>query len=583
MSDSPDQVIAADKFTEFRADNYPKLSDDEAFERFAASLLLRTFGADPSDIEAGLVSGTNDGGIDGMFFFLNQSEPVRSDSTRLTRRKNALAGLQTGVALDVVIIQAKKEKKWDTNVFPKIESALKAIFDEKKSAAELRAFPLNDDIVEKAMAWRKLRSNLTMHVPVVRFRVYYAALARQANVDTYMVTKATQLKDWLTESLPTGSTTTVEYVGDADLVTRLRDTRDFAAKLVLAKPPVRELNALVGLVTIKDYLSFIRHDKSKTMREEMFAANVRDYAGSNVRVNDAIGRTLAKDSESLFWWLNNGITVIADKADNPLELEWVLTNPLIVNGLQTSHVIHERALADAITKKRLKQSILIRVITESNPDVREAIIGGTNNQTAIASLQLHANEEKQRRIEEFLRPHGWYYERRRYQYRGIKVPASRIRNMTDMGQALIATRLLLPDTARARPASLLGTDSGWKRVFDPSESEELYLKALKIVDAVDDYLRTPAAKSIADDSTNARFYLASGYVLQASGVKKLDDFASIPSIALKDAPTPSVLAKLHQSLHREVKKLDDGKTALDRTFKGPNLKDAYFATILASP
>lgn len=580
MSDSPDQVIAVGKFTEFRADNYPKLSDDEAFERFAASLLLRNFGAAPSDLEAGLVSGTNDGGIDGMFFFLNQSEPVRSDSIRLTRRKNALAGLQTGVALDVVVIQAKKEKKWDTNVFPKIESALKVIFDDKQKSADLRAFPLNDDIVEKAMTWRKLRSNLTMHVPVVRFHVYYASLARQANVDSYMTTKATQLKEWLTTSLPTGSTSTVEYVGDADLVTRLRDTRDFVAKLVLAKTPVRELNALVGLVTIENYLSFIRYDKSESMREEMFAVNVRDYAGSNVRVNDAIGRTLAEDSESLFWWLNNGITVIADKAEDPLELQWVLTNPLIVNGLQTSHVIHEQAIARAITRKRLKQSILIRVITESNPDVREAIIGGTNNQTAIASLQLHANEEKQRRIEDFLRPHGWYYERRRYQYRGIKIPASRIRNMTEMGQAVMATRLLAPDTARARPASLLGSDSGWNRVFNPAESEELYLKALKIVDAVDDYLRTPAAKSIADDSTNARFYLASGYVLQASGVKKFDDFTSIPSSALKDAPTPSVLAKLHQSLYKEVKKLDDGKTALDRIFKGSNLKDAYFASIL---
>lgn len=583
MSNSPDQVIAAGKFAEFKAEDYPKLSDDEAFERFAASLLLRTYGASPSDIEAGLVSGTNDGGIDGMFLFLNRSETVRSDSIRLTRRKNALAGLQTGVALDVVVIQAKKEKSWDTNVFPKIESALRAIFDETKSASDLRAFPLNDDIVEKAMTWRKLRTTLTMHVPVVRFRVYYAALARQGNVNSYMTTKSTQLEHWLKKNLPTGSTTTVEYVGDADLVTRLRDTTDFSAKLVLTKPPVREPNALVGLITIKDYLNFIRYEKSKTIREEMFAVNVRDYAGSNVRVNDAIGKTLAEDSESLFWWLNNGITVIADKANDPRELEWVLTNPLIVNGLQTSHVIHEQAVADEITKKRLKQSILVRVITESNPDVREAIIGGTNNQTAIASLQLHANEEKQVRIEEFLRPHGWYYERRRYQYRGVKVPASRIRSMTELGQAVMATRLLQPDTARARPASLLSTKTGWTRVFAPSESEELYLKALKIVDAVDDYLRTPAAKSIADDSTNARFYLASGYVLQASGVKKLDDFASIPSIALKDAPTPSVLAKLHQSLYKEVKKLDDGKTALDRTFKGPNLKDAYFASILPRP
>ncbi|WP_221281314.1 AIPR family protein [Prescottella equi] len=581
MSDSPDQVIAINNFTDFKAVNYPKLSDDEAFERFASGLLLKQYGASPADIERGLVSGTEDGGIDGIYLFLNRRELVESDSVRLTNRKNALSGLQTGVSLDVVVVQAKKEKSWDTNVLPKIESALKAIFDDGQSEADLRSFPLNEDIVEKAMTWRRLRAKLTMLVPVVHFHVCYASFAKQVNVDRYMKTKAGQLKTWLTSSLPTGSTTTVEYVGDAEFVTRLRSGTDFMAKLVLAKPPVREANALVGLVSIKNYINFLRYEKSKTIREEMFVVNVRDYAGSNVRVNDAIGKTLAGDSDTLFWWLNNGITIIADKADDPRELEWVLTNPLIVNGLQTSHVVHEQDIAKAITKKRMKQCILVRVITEPDSEVREAIISGTNNQTAIASLQLHANEEKQLRIEEFLRSYGWYYERRRYQYRGMKVAASRIRNMTELGQAVMAFRLLKPDTARARPTSLLGTKAGWNEVFNPDESEELYLKALSVVDAVDDYLRTPAAKAIADDSTNARYYLVSGYALRASGVKKVEDFEKIPSPKLKMQPSHSMLSDLHKLLKQEVKKLDDGKTAKDRIFKGVKLKDTFFQEVVS--
>ncbi|GEO90698.1 AIPR family protein [Kocuria flava] len=580
MSDSPDQVIAKDNFTQYKAANYAKLSDDEAFERFTMSLLLKQYGAGPADIEQGLVSGTDDGGIDGFYVFLNGREPVGSDSIRLTNRRNALEGLQTGVTLDVVVVQTKKESTWDTNVFPKIESALKSIFDTSQTAADLRSFPLNDDIIEKTMTWRKLRSKIAMLAPVVHFHVYYATFAKQPDVNNYMKTKARQLKAWLVTSLPTGSTTSVEYVGDAELVTRLRVGSDFVAKLVLTKLPIREANALVGLVSIKDYLKFLRYDKSKVIRNEMFAVNVRDYAGSNVRVNDAIGKTLAGDSESLFWWLNNGITIIVDKADNPLELVWVLTNPLIVNGLQTSHVIHEQDLAKSITKKRLNQSVLVRVITESDPEVREAIISGTNNQTAIASLQLHANEEKQLRIEEFLRAYGWYYERRRYQYRGMKVPASRIRNMTEVGQAVMAYRLLQPDTARARPTSLLGTNAGWEKVFDSSESEELYLKALTVVDAVDDYLRTSEAKAIADDLTNARYYLVAGYGLRTSGIKKLEDFEKIPTSALKQNPSATVLTELHELLYQEVGKLDDGKTALDRMFKGAKLKTAFFDQIL---
>jgi AIPR protein len=215
------------------------------------------------------------------------------------------------------------------------------------------------------------------------------------------------------------------------------------------------------------------------MRDELFADNVRDYAGASIGVNNAIAETLAQDTPTEFWWLNNGITLIADGATDPVELEWVVTNPLIVNGLQTSNVIHAQSLGNSITNSRLGQTVLVRLITESEPDVREAIIAGTNNQTAIASIQLHANEEKQLRIEEYLRSHKWYYERRRYQYRGKAIPASRIRTVTDVAQAVMAYRLLDPDTARARPGSLLGTSAGWKRVFSETESEELFLKAVK--------------------------------------------------------------------------------------------------------
>ena len=38
--------------------------------------------------------------------------------------------------------------------------------------------------------------------------------------------------------------------------------------------------------------------------------------------------------------------------------------------------------------------------------------------------------------------------------------------------------------------------------------------------------------------------------------------------------------ELHKLLHIEATKLDDGKTARDRIFKGAKLRPAYFAAIL---
>ena len=578
---SPDQTIAKDSFAVYKSTNYPKLSDGDAFERFAMSeVAVRRYALGPTEIEGGLVGASNDGGIDGFYVFLNGQELVTSDSVRLTKRKNALDGLQPAVGLDVVIVQAKSETGWDTNVFSKIESALKEILASDATAASLRAFPLNDDVVEKALDLKKLRQNISSFVPVVNLTIQYATFAEDIKIDQYMKTKRKQLESTVKGLLPSGSRVKVEFVGDSEIVTRLRLSNDFSAKLVFAKAPVRLGSALVGLVKVDSYLRFLRREKSTILRQELFAANVRDFAGTGIGVNKAIAGTLEKDTPTEFWWLNNGITIIADNAMDPLELEWILTNPLIVNGLQTSNMIHEASQAKQITKKRLGETVLVRIIKESDPKVREAIIAGTNNQTAVASIQLHANEEKQIRIEEYLRSANWFYERRRYQYKGASAPASRVRTMTDLGQAVISFRLLEPDTARARPSSILGNPSGWKKVFGDAEVEELYLKALNVSAAVDAYLTTPAAKAIAVDSTNARHYLIAGYALRASGVKSLADFDKVPSIQLKSGPTGNELKALHTLLQSETAKLDDGKIAVDKIFKGPKLKIEFFKGIL---
>ena len=393
---TPDQTIAKANFEAFRLANYPKLSEPDAFERFAMSeVALRRYSLAASEIESGLVGSSNDGGIDGFYVFLNGQELVRSDSIRLSKSKKALDGLARGMTIDVVIVQAKNETSWDTNVLPKIESTLKAILDSKASASSLRNFPLNDDVVETSVALASLRRKLSTLVPVINFTVQYVTFADQAKVDPYMETKRTQLTQTLEDLLPSGSSAVVEHVADAEIVTRLRQSNDYSATLIFAKAPVRSGTAMVGLVKIRDYVTFLQKEKSSILREELFAVNVRDFAGGGIGVNNAIARTLAADGGTEFWWLNNGITIIADDASDPIELEWNATNPLIVNGLQTSNMIHTAYLAGDITKDRLEETVLVRLIRQSDPDVRESIISGTNNQTAIASIQLHANEEKQ--------------------------------------------------------------------------------------------------------------------------------------------------------------------------------------------
>ena len=55
-------------------------------------------------------------------------------------------------------------------------------------------------------------------------------------------------------------------------------------------------------------------DQKGELRRQIFEANVRDYQGA-VEVNKAIMESLHEnDSKDEFWWLNNGITIVATEA-----------------------------------------------------------------------------------------------------------------------------------------------------------------------------------------------------------------------------------------------------------------------------
>ena len=76
------------------------------------------------------------------------------------------------------------------------------------------------------------------------------------------------------------------------------------------------------------------------MKKTMLEANVRDYQGKNT-VNKSIYKTLENQTEEDFWWLNNGITILASDVALINNKELQLTNPKIVNGLQTSTEIYK--------------------------------------------------------------------------------------------------------------------------------------------------------------------------------------------------------------------------------------------------
>ena len=218
------------------------------------------------------------------------------------------------------------------------------------------------------------------------------------------------------------------------------------------------------------------------MREGLFEANVRDHA-PDVKVNKGIRATLGNPDGDDLWWLNNGITIIASEAvyhSGALQI----TNPLIVNGLQTSYEIYNHFSAGG--NRDDKRVLMVKVIVNDRPDTSDRIISATNSQTKIESISLHATETVQRIIEITLKAKGYYYDRRKNFYRNQGVPVAQIVTIPYMAQAVAAIVLQQPDQARARPGTI--AEKSYASLFSETHPPALYGTCIDIMKRMETFM-----------------------------------------------------------------------------------------------
>lgn len=605
----PDQEVAYNYFkSEIKGNtDYTGMDEDQAFELFSARLVLKSFSPTYAEIENGLVGGSEDGGIDSLYAVINNQVLDQGDLGDIVPKV-----LHKKTPLDLYFIQSKNTLSWKADVWPKMHSSITLLLNsslEKKDLQKLAESGLSEELQRFSINLRNTREQLSNIMPVIRLHCIYASFGLQKCLPKLIRSRGTQLESDLKGMLPTDSSVSVEYWDSLQIQKIGAQSTNYNATLkifdqaiieneysenddITGKGRIRAKN-FVALVTLEEYLNFIRKpldysDESNSDSEvgkintEMFESNVRDYAG-NTDVNRAILNTLKNDSNTRFWWLNNGITILADETYDENKSEWVIENPLIVNGLQTSFALFNAFQKNAITQKRLKECLLVRVITSKDEVIRQDIITGTNKQNSIPKTQLHANDSLQIRIEQYLKGYKWYYERRKYQYRSSETPLSRIRTITELSQAVMAYKLLVPDQARARPTTFLNKDGGkgWELVF-PTKDEDLtlYKKALEVQNKVDTFLKTPEAKKISSDSLNARYYLTSCYSLLSSDVNDKEQFKDIPVRDLKDDPSDELLEGVLQKFVEVSEEFDFAMQKNDQLYKSSDFRDRLFEEVL---
>ncbi|MGC5020353.1 AIPR family protein [Micromonospora sp. DT47] len=448
---------------------------------FVAKQLLKKLNPGHDDLLSGIVDGEKDCGVDGMYLFAN---------SLCVRDETPLKVLGRRARLDLYILQVKNTSGFTESPIEKLMLSLPKLLvfgRDEESLAET----VNSRLIE--ISRRFLDTYRTLDLPELRIFVVFASLKAQY-LHPGIERKGEELKQCLS-SLFGAAEPSVRFLDAAAVADLSREPVRVTRKLQLAENPISTDTAggYVAVVRLSDYERFITGANGE-LDGTLFEANVRDYEGAT-DVNKSIQETLETvDADEDFWWLNNGVTVVASRvrpANKMLELE----SPQIVNGLQTSTEIYKRKPTSYRSDNR---SVLIKVIEAKDNVVRDRIIRATNSQTEFGPSALRATDRVQRQIEEYLLDRGLYYERRRRYYFNLGMPVERIVSIDQIGQSVLSVLVQTPHVARANPSTIF--DKGvYEVVFDNKCELATYYSCIKILRAAADHLTIDGGIGIVED------------------------------------------------------------------------------------
>lgn len=335
--------------------------------------------------------------------------------------------------VEMVIIQSKRETSFKESAIQKWKDVSNNLLSLSNSLSDFTT-RYNDDVRESFGFFRDLYTKLLRSRVKLEFKYIYVSYAEELHQNVKQ--QAEELRGLVCKLFPNAKVN-IEFVGAAELYDKYNTPAETIVNLPLAEVPIAlgKNKNYVGLVSLKDYYRFIVSEDN-ILRRKFFEANVRDYQGRN-NVNSSIRETLETGQSEDFWWLNNGITILTSEAMLVNNRELQLTNPEIVNGLQTSNEIYlyfknNLNLLDSETR-----NVLVRIIVPDSEESRDNIIFATNNQTNIPKASLRVTDPIHLQIELYLKGRGLFYDRRKNYYKNQGKKPSEIIGVSFLGQCLI--------------------------------------------------------------------------------------------------------------------------------------------------
>lgn len=506
-------------------DNYSNISD--YFEFFSASQILKNQGLSDDEVDNGIVGKGLDGGCDSIYLFLNNLLITPDVVEHISAPKDSI--------LEMIIIQSKKTTSFGEDAVMKWKTISGNLLDLSKTTTDFTA-RYNADVLEAFTTFRDTYTRLITSRVKLKFRFYYATLASELHPN--VIQQAEELKDTIKGLFP-NAVVEVTFVDSDTLFDMYNAVIENRVNLKFADIPISpNQKNYIALVDLKSYFNFIVNDEGD-VRKSFFDSNVRDYQGKN-NVNSSISETLHRADDNDFWWLNNGVTVLASEATLVNNRELQIVNPEIVNGLQTSMEIYNYFSENREVLESEKRSILLRIIVPDNEESRDQIIFATNNQTNIPKATLRVTDPIHLQIEMYFKSRGLFYDRRKNYYKNQGRKPAEIVGVSFLAQCLITIFLKKPDYARARPSTLLNDEKTYNELYEKNNDLEVFYRVALLGKKIQKNVRSGSEYSSAEKS-DILYYVLYAVIADVLGKKNITpadiknlDMDSVTDTLIKD-------------------------------------------------
>ncbi|MBU5288299.1 AIPR family protein [Paraclostridium bifermentans] len=485
-------LLLKDCLDEFiNSNDLKEIKKSDAFEIFSMLQITKEYDTSYEEINDSIVDGSLDGGIDSFLILLNDKAINSADQLNDIK-------LTENSCVNVYIAQSKFENSFKEGVIDKIVISMPLILNLELSEDDLLV-RFNPNLVEKILIFREIWRIAIRKKSTLSLSYIYACNSNDICINPAFKSKTDQLLDLTAQSMNIDSINFNPYSSKELLeLYHKRPLDELELNFKENPTPVsfkKQEYGYIGIVGLNDYYNFII-DENSNIRESIFENNIRHYQGK-VDVNNKISSTLTSDNENDFWWLNNGITIIASSC-RPMLKTLILENPQIVNGLQTSYTIGKNYTIN----EQDKRSILVKIVVSDTRKTIDKIISASNSQNAVPSSLLRATDDIQRDLETYCLTKGYFYDRRKNYYKNKQKPANKIISIQNMAQSIEAILNFSPANARSKPTTLVKTDSSYKKIFNSNNTLSSFLNCAIICRRVSEFIKN---SDISDKSSIRNF------------------------------------------------------------------------------